>query len=295
MTTGETPEEVWCAGGSGTLARGLAKAWPMARLNVGVGFGKELTVAGATMHQRQACHLGRRQGPSRPSQRTRIMTQKLLRFALPGTGPARFCSGMLPGPPIRRLWLPALGRRRASKAIHREVTIFARAFGLDEYGLITAALSPSIRRLSPCRRWLWRRPCNGQGSARRNRGAAEACPIARRPGRRRACRLLAAVARLSSTNWRGVSAFAACWLSLPWSWLWRPWPGPTEFCRCRWSLCRHQTRSGRRPLLRAVRCSRCCRFFQLSMVLLSWLWPNRSRNAAAPAWIRVAASLPIWA
>jgi hypothetical protein len=50
LTTGETPEEVWCAGGSGTLARGLAKAWPLARLNV-VQVGKELTVAGATMHK----------------------------------------------------------------------------------------------------------------------------------------------------------------------------------------------------------------------------------------------------
>jgi threonine dehydratase len=50
LTMGETPEEVWCAGGSGTLARGLAKAWPRARLNV-VQVGKELTVAGATMHK----------------------------------------------------------------------------------------------------------------------------------------------------------------------------------------------------------------------------------------------------
>jgi len=44
------PEEIWCAGGSGTLARGLAKAWPRARLNV-VQVGKDLTVAGATMHK----------------------------------------------------------------------------------------------------------------------------------------------------------------------------------------------------------------------------------------------------
>jgi hypothetical protein len=50
LTTGEMPEEVWCAGGSGTLARGLAKAWPQARLNV-VQVGKGLTVAGATMHK----------------------------------------------------------------------------------------------------------------------------------------------------------------------------------------------------------------------------------------------------
>jgi len=50
LTTGETPAEVWCAGGSGTLARGLAKAWPRARLNV-VQVGRDLTVAGATMHK----------------------------------------------------------------------------------------------------------------------------------------------------------------------------------------------------------------------------------------------------
>jgi hypothetical protein len=50
LATGETPEEVWCAGGSGTLERGLAKAWPRARLNV-VQVGKELTVAGAAMHK----------------------------------------------------------------------------------------------------------------------------------------------------------------------------------------------------------------------------------------------------
>jgi hypothetical protein len=50
LTTGEEPEEVWCAGGSGTLARGLARAWPRARLNV-VQVGKDLTVVGATMHK----------------------------------------------------------------------------------------------------------------------------------------------------------------------------------------------------------------------------------------------------
>jgi len=50
LTTGEPPEEVWCAGGSGTLARGLAKAWPRARLNV-VQVGRDLTVASATMHK----------------------------------------------------------------------------------------------------------------------------------------------------------------------------------------------------------------------------------------------------
>jgi cysteine synthase len=50
LATGEAPEEVWCAGGSGTLARGLAKAWPRARLNV-VQVGRELRVAGAAMHK----------------------------------------------------------------------------------------------------------------------------------------------------------------------------------------------------------------------------------------------------
>lgn len=36
------PDEVWCAAGSGTLARGLARAWPKARLRV-VQVGRELS------------------------------------------------------------------------------------------------------------------------------------------------------------------------------------------------------------------------------------------------------------
>lgn len=50
--TGITPDEVWCAAGSGTLARGLAAAWPQARRHV-VQVGKALApkdVAGATIH-----------------------------------------------------------------------------------------------------------------------------------------------------------------------------------------------------------------------------------------------------
>lgn len=46
------PDEVWCASGSGVLARGLAQAWPMARRHV-VQVGRALTpadVAGATIH-----------------------------------------------------------------------------------------------------------------------------------------------------------------------------------------------------------------------------------------------------
>ena len=46
-------EEVWCAGGSGVLARGLARAWPNARQHV-VRVGRELSandVAGATIHE----------------------------------------------------------------------------------------------------------------------------------------------------------------------------------------------------------------------------------------------------
>lgn len=46
------PDEVWCASGSGVLARGLAAAWPKARRNV-VQVGRELSpadVAGATIH-----------------------------------------------------------------------------------------------------------------------------------------------------------------------------------------------------------------------------------------------------
>jgi hypothetical protein len=46
------PDEVWCAAGSGVLARGLAKAWPKARRHV-VQVGRKLEpeeVAGATIH-----------------------------------------------------------------------------------------------------------------------------------------------------------------------------------------------------------------------------------------------------
>jgi hypothetical protein len=44
LATGLTPDEVWCASGSGTLARGLAKAWPWAR-RYAVQVGRELTFA----------------------------------------------------------------------------------------------------------------------------------------------------------------------------------------------------------------------------------------------------------
>lgn len=50
--TGADPDEVWCAAGSGVLARGLALVWPEARRHV-VQVGRELSprdVAGATVH-----------------------------------------------------------------------------------------------------------------------------------------------------------------------------------------------------------------------------------------------------
>lgn len=50
--TGVEPDEVWCAAGSGVLARGLALAWPNARRHV-VQIGRELSpkdVAGAKIH-----------------------------------------------------------------------------------------------------------------------------------------------------------------------------------------------------------------------------------------------------
>jgi hypothetical protein len=49
---GIQPHEVWCAAGSGVLARGLAQAWPSARRHV-VQVGRTLSpndVAGATIH-----------------------------------------------------------------------------------------------------------------------------------------------------------------------------------------------------------------------------------------------------
>jgi hypothetical protein len=51
--TGITPDEVWCASGSGVLARSLAKAWPKAKRHV-VEVGRELSsadVLGATIHK----------------------------------------------------------------------------------------------------------------------------------------------------------------------------------------------------------------------------------------------------
>lgn len=52
LATGLDPDEVWCAAGSGVLARALAQAWPRARRHV-VQVGRELEpqdVAGATIH-----------------------------------------------------------------------------------------------------------------------------------------------------------------------------------------------------------------------------------------------------
>lgn len=52
MTGLDAPEEVWCASGSGVLARGLARAFPTARMHV-VQIGRELKpreVAGARIH-----------------------------------------------------------------------------------------------------------------------------------------------------------------------------------------------------------------------------------------------------
>lgn len=51
-STGLNPDEVWCAGGSGVLARALASAWPNTRRHV-VQVGRELTaerVHGARIH-----------------------------------------------------------------------------------------------------------------------------------------------------------------------------------------------------------------------------------------------------
>tara|TARA_R110000744_G_scaffold190140_1_gene309188 strand:- start:326 stop:1030 length:705 start_codon:yes stop_codon:yes gene_type:complete len=53
LMTGLDPDEVWCASGSGVLARGLARAWPNARRHV-VEVGRTLStqeVAGATIHK----------------------------------------------------------------------------------------------------------------------------------------------------------------------------------------------------------------------------------------------------
>lgn len=52
LATGLDAQEVWCAAGSGVLARALAKAWPRARRHA-VQVGRELApedVANATIH-----------------------------------------------------------------------------------------------------------------------------------------------------------------------------------------------------------------------------------------------------
>jgi len=51
LATGAHPDEIWCAAGSGVLARGLKAAWPDARLNV-VQIGREVSAArvGGTVH-----------------------------------------------------------------------------------------------------------------------------------------------------------------------------------------------------------------------------------------------------
>ena len=81
LATGESPEEVWCAGGSGTLARGLAKAWPQARLNV-VQVGRDLVVAGAAMHKHKL-PFGARARTVPLFRPIRITTRRHLRVALP--------------------------------------------------------------------------------------------------------------------------------------------------------------------------------------------------------------------
>ena len=53
LSIGIQPDEVWCAGGSGVLARGLAQAWPNASRHV-VQVGRKLSandVADATIHE----------------------------------------------------------------------------------------------------------------------------------------------------------------------------------------------------------------------------------------------------
>jgi hypothetical protein len=52
LSIGIQPDEVWCAGGSGVLARGLAQAWSNANRHV-IQVGRELSpndMSGATVH-----------------------------------------------------------------------------------------------------------------------------------------------------------------------------------------------------------------------------------------------------
>lgn len=101
MSTGFEPDEVWCAGGSGVLARGLAMAWPRARRNV-VQVGRMLSaadVAGAAIHVHPlAFGNAARREPPFPSDPH--YDAKAWEIATARKGPGRVLFWNVTGPPI---------------------------------------------------------------------------------------------------------------------------------------------------------------------------------------------------
>lgn len=90
-----TPDEVWCASGSGTLARALAKAWPKARRHA-VQIGRRLTpedVAGATIHIHPLPFAKRVQTPP-PFPSDWHYDAKAWEICQQKKGTERFCFGM---------------------------------------------------------------------------------------------------------------------------------------------------------------------------------------------------------
>ena len=94
---GLQPDEVWCAAGSGVLARGLAQAWPNARRHV-VQVGRELSPT--TWPAQQFTNIPRisngRLRMRHHSQATLTTTRKRGSFAQPRRDRGACCSGTLP-------------------------------------------------------------------------------------------------------------------------------------------------------------------------------------------------------
>ena len=111
--TGLDPDEVWCASGSGVLARGLAAAWPRARRHV-VEVGRALSpadVADATIHK-AGVPFGRpeRERPPFPSDPHYDAKAWRVCKARRGAGLVVLWNVTGPANPMRNDLLPHLGR-----------------------------------------------------------------------------------------------------------------------------------------------------------------------------------------
>lgn len=117
--TGVEPDEVWCAAGSGVLARGLALAWPRARRHV-VQIGRELAprdVAGATIHVHPR-KFGQKAALGAPFPADPHYDAKAWEICIAKRGPGRYCSGTwrcCRGPNGRNHQLPLRHSRDSSR------------------------------------------------------------------------------------------------------------------------------------------------------------------------------------